>query len=78
MTAKETFYDDLKAFFDSGLMKELYMTDKLCICELGQFTYIVFTFIKDAESGKQIGFTASHPVIKKIEKNDFEQKKIPR
>ena len=61
---KETFYQDLEPFFSSGILTELYMSDRICICDLGHFAYIFFLYLNDPRYDSQIGFLGSLKAVK--------------
>ena len=62
---KDTFYSDLEPFFSAGVLTELYMSDRLCICDLGHFAYVFFPYIRDEASGKQVGVISGLTLLKK-------------
>lgn len=43
---KEIFYKDSMAFFEAGLLKEIYSSDELCICNIANQCYGVFPYVK--------------------------------
>ena len=41
---REQFEEQAKRFFDAGLLKRLYTTDEICICNAVNTTYMVFPY----------------------------------
>ena len=53
-TSKEEFYIDLKKFYDSGILKDVYSSDNVCLCNASNYGYIAFPYMK-ISTGSQIG-----------------------
>lgn len=60
MNNKEQFYKDAFPFFYEGLIKEIYSNDNIIICNLSNFTYGVFGYIKTKEGQGGVLITADN------------------
>lgn len=59
MKEKKMFYDEIKKYLDSGLMREIYSSNDLSICNIADTFYTVFVYsaatnTKDSLSGIRI------------------------
>ena len=48
-TNRLRFYQEIQKFFDRGLLKEIYKSDMVSICNLANSFYLVFHFAFDAD-----------------------------
>lgn len=66
---REAFLRETKPFFETGLMEEIYYTDKLSICKLfDNVSYLLFHY--ESHSGTQCGLFLNKNFIEKIKEDD--------
>lgn len=67
---KEKFYIDSKLFFEENLLKELYSSENLCICNIADQCYGVFPYL-DTKEGQACLLITSQQVKLMINDETF-------
>lgn len=65
---KDLFYQKMKPLFESGLAREIYSSDYVCMFSLGEICYIGCTY--DLMDGSPIGMFMEPNEMKQIVKNN--------
>ena len=66
---REAFLSESKPFFETGLIEEIYYTDKLSICRLyDNVSYLLFHY--ESHSGSQCGLLFNKDFIERIKEDD--------
>lgn len=65
-TSVKEFSEDLKDFFDEGVISEVYSDDDKCLCNVANYCYICFPYYKDETLNSQIGLPISAESLKKM------------
>jgi len=61
---KEVFFQDAKPFIEAELIKSIYATEELCICNLANQCYAAFVYDKSIEG--QAGFLITPTQVREI------------
>lgn len=69
MNNKEKFYNLSKDFFDAGIIREIYNSDNISICNICNATYVVFDYNLLKNLDYPIGFLFNQNGIKDVINN---------
>ena len=46
---RDLFYKEMAPFFEAGIFKEIYSSDLISICNVANYSYVIFNYVRIQE-----------------------------